>query len=259
MNLKNQIVKLEKISSIDIFYLFFSLAVLSRIICDYLLGRIGIHLGEIYPNRKLNSMTPPYALFTLYVEWTLAFFGAMLINIKPKRLAAVLLIISLSMSMSQMFQNQKTLMLIIAITIFVLPLNVKKNKSIWFLRFQLILLYLFSGVHKINENFLNGEALKVTFMYLKEIENNFFISQLLSFFLTPYPLIFLSWTAVILELSIPLVLIRKPKIGIVMVIFLHLSFNVLLKDILPFTLCTIALSFLFLDIPESKGYDQVSY
>ena len=135
MNFKNQIAKLLSIDVLKCFYLLYSLSLISRIVCDYYLNRIGIHSGEIYPNRKLNFETPPYSLTLLYFEWCLMLFGAILINTKFKRIASGVLIISLCMSISQMFQNQKILMLIVACAVFVMPLDLKNFKSIWFLKF----------------------------------------------------------------------------------------------------------------------------
>ena len=56
----------------------------------------------------------------------------------------------------------------------------------------------------------------------------------------------MSWISLIAELFVPLLLLKKPKWGIWVVVLMHTVFNLIMPDVMPFTLTMIALSLLFL-------------
>jgi hypothetical protein len=103
-----------------------------------------------------------------------------------------------------------------------------------------------------NKLFLSGKVLESVFLYLREAENNYLLKKIWDISLLPTSLISLAWITVFIELSLPLLLLKRPKSGIFLVIFFHVSLNLSMIDIMPFTLCTIALSFLFLLRPNNR-------
>ncbi|MFA6237385.1 MAG: hypothetical protein WC635_08680 [Bacteriovorax sp.] len=238
--------RIKRFEPIQTFYLLFSIAVIARVVCDINLNRIGIHAGDVFPIRKINNSTAPYSVYILYIEFALACIGAFILNFQRIRTGAVFIVISYLMGLSQMFQNQKLLILIISVSILITPLSRKSFWSIWFLRYQLITIYFMTALHKIFFNFSNGNALGKTFEYLITVENNEFLKKLLVFFSQDIYLSFFSYLTLILEIIIPFILIKKPKPGIILVFALHFSFNLLLKDILPFSIAMFSLSILFL-------------
>ena len=228
------------------FYFIFSLAILSRVVGDLLLNRHGIHAGEVFPSRHYFSFIPIYPVSVFYLELTLALAGAVLLNLKKIRLAGFLIVVAYLMGLSQMFQNQKTLILIIATTLLLNPLSQKDRSSIWFLRYQLILVYSISALQKVFSGFNAGSDLLLTAKYLLTIENNSMIKQLLISLQNPQVAAVFSIATVIIEFIIPVALIRKPKFGIALVVFLHFSMNLMMKDITAFSLTMLALSLTFL-------------
>ena len=243
--MKNLIANLKNIDPIKGFYILFSLAIFSRVVCDLLLNRIGIHNGEIFPERKIPFI-PIYPVIGLYVEWTLAIAGIFFISQKKIRIGSFLILISYLMRLTQLYQNQKILMTIIALSLTILPLNKKSPSSIIFLRYQLCIIYFVSSLHKIISGFLSGETLWTVFDYLQNIEKNLFVKSLYLYFRN-YPMcIAMSWISLIAELFVPLLLLKKPKWGIWVVVLMHTVFNLIMPDVMPFTLTMIALSLLFL-------------
>lgn len=229
-----------------IFYFIFSLAIISRVISDLLLNRQGIHSGEVFPSRQYFPSIPIYSVFVFYLELTLAFVGALLLNSKKVRTASLIIVIAYLMGLSQMFQNQKTLILIVASTLLIQPLSKNDRSSIWFLRYQLILVYSISALQKMFSGFNSGLDLLETTKYLLGLENNLFIKQLLTYLQDPRTAEVFSLSTIVVELLIPIALIKAPRLGVALVILLHLSMNLLMKDITPFSLTMLALSLTFL-------------
>ena len=104
-------------------------------------------------------------------------------------------------------------------------------------------------------NFENGSALSTTFHYLYSIEKKTLIQKLIQLMSQQDYVQFFSWLTLAFEFLIPIIIIKSPKTGIALVLILHLSFNLLMKDIFPFTTIMIALSLLFLinkDSPDAE-------
>lgn len=229
-----------------IFYLVFSLAIISRIISDILLNRQGIHAGAVFPSRHYFSAIPIYPVSIFYLELALALIGALLLNFQKIRFGSLLIAVAYLMGLSQMFQNQKTLILIIATTLLIQPLSRSERSSIWFLRYQLILVYSISALQKIFSGFNSGQDLIRTADYLLSIESNLFIKGLLVYLQNPLMAEVFSVSTVIIEIALPIILIKAPRVGIALVVLLHFSMNLLMKDITPFSLTMLALSLTFM-------------
>ena len=177
--MKNLSVILKKINPLSAFYALFSLAILSRVYCDIKLNRLGIHQGDIFPDRKMLFI-PLYSSTGLIIEWLLAVTGVVFIYKKKIRTASLLIIVSYLMGLTQLYQNQKSLILIIACSLLIQPLNKEVRASIWYLRYQLCLVYFISALHKFFNNFLTGKTLLTTLNYLVSIQENGFYKNLLS-------------------------------------------------------------------------------
>lgn len=225
------IVKYNQNKIIDLFYFTFSLAIIVRFINDiFNLNRWGIHSGTLFPYRHINLGLPLYSTNILIAEWTLGLLGAVLLITGKIRIAALLIFVSFALSLTQMFQNQKLLILIIA---FSLLLDSKKN-SVFFLKWQLILIYLFSSIHKINGQFVTGETMRLLFVDILKINFEY-----------TWPLKIFSWIIIGCELIIPVLLMKWPKIGIALVILFHGGMCLLMPDISSFSLAMISLALLF--------------
>lgn len=251
MSLRRPLVTFNKVSCLRAFYGFFAAALVSRVLSDIFdLQRWSIHQGDAFPFRHLLEAIPIYPVSILLIEWTLLLLGALFLLTKKTRLGALLSLLGLLMSLSQMFQNQKVLLLLVAFALSVGPSLEKmktdeKNDTSMFLRWQILLVYLFSAISKIFDQFPSGETLKMMDQTL--FSHQFAVNWIYSA---------VSVIVILTELFLPLLLWKKPKLGILAVFILHAGFAVFLSDIFPFSLAMISLSFLFLIPNGSRSPDQ---
>ncbi|WP_413612936.1 hypothetical protein [Bdellovibrio sp. HCB-110] len=248
---RHLLVILNRVSPLKLFYHFFGLALVARVVSDiFEVHRWSIHLGEIFPYRHLFEFIPLYSTSLLVVEWGLLLIGALLIFRGKNRWGSAFALVGLVMSLSQMFQNQKVLLTLVAFALTVGPrLNenalFKKNDTANFLKWQILLIYLISAVSKIFDQFQSGETLRIMSeqLLLQDIGSREIYSVG-------------AWLVILVELALPLLLLTRPRLGIAGVVLVHGGFSLFLSDIWPFSLAMIALSFLFLKSPDSKIPDQ---
>jgi hypothetical protein len=227
LNLKTTTAKLKS----NLFYFLISGAILARVYSDLAGGRFGIASGELFPYRHSYSFLPIYNQYFFILEIiVLSLGGFLILDFKNRKYGLILSTIVLFFSLMQMFQNQKVLLFIV---LFVLCLQyfVKDKKNIFdFLKWQLILVYMFTGLSKINSEFLNGEVLAV-------IMNGVITNQ--------FAIKIISVATVCTELILPLVLFLKPKLGFIVVVIFHLGLSLFMDNVLSFGLTSIALAWLF--------------
>ncbi len=221
-------------SNEKIFFGFISLAIVSRVFSDVVMDRWGIHAGLIYPIRHLDGV-PLYSDLFLALEWIITTSGAALIlSPKFRRLGLALALIGLLASWTQLFQNQKTLMIITILISFVKsPYDNRPAHRL--LEWQLILMYLFTALAKLNGEFVTGATLQTL------------LSDRLPVALPTSAYAALSWTTIALEFLIPVLLLKRNIVVLFAIFILHGLFAVTLDDIWPFTFITYALAILFFD------------
>ena len=216
----------------SVFFALLSFAIFSRVVTDISIGRWAIHAGELFPIRHLPSV-PVYSQVFLALEWLLSVVGAaMLFNPKLRRVGAALALIGIGASLTQLFQNQKTLIfLTLAILICANPYKSEPAKKL--LQWQLLLMYLFTALSKLNGEFLTGETLRALF------------AAQIALPLGPIVFKIISWITIGFEFLIPVLLLGRSLIGLALVVFIHLLFGIGLPDVWPFTFVTFALVVLF--------------
>lgn len=256
MNLKDLSALIKNCNWVKVFYYLFAFSVILKVIADFYLGRQGIHEGFLYPYRKPLPFRP-YPVSILYLEWLLAVSGSVLIAFNgKKRIGALLIFLSFVMSMSQMFQHQKVLFLVVSMVLSIEPINPKGSWSLWFLKCQLIIVYVSSALFKMNDAFLSGSDLKETLLYSSTLIS-FAPIQLLLVSLASAPIIqVLAILVVLAETLIPLLLLSYSFWGVVGVILLHGVLALFLSNVLPFSFLMMTLSLLFLvkiDNPKSSS------
>lgn len=251
MVLRHPLAILNRISPLKFFYSFFAMALVARVLSDvFEVHRWSIHQGNLFPYRHLLESIPLYSTSILVLEWGLLLIGAVLIFRGKIRWGSTLALVGLVMSLSQMFQNQKVLLAFMAFAIAAGPrldenTFFKKNDTANFLKWQILLIYLISAVSKIFDQFQSGETLRIMseHLFLRHTEGRdiYFMG---------------AWLVILVELTLPLLLLTRPRLGIAGVVLVHVSFSLFLSDIWPFSLAMIALSFLFLRRQNSKIPDQ---
>jgi hypothetical protein len=111
------------------------------------------------------------------------------------------------------------------------------------IRYQLLIVYLFSGVNKLTSHFYNGDTLaNLGAMNYEALLPNEYVRSILS------PTLSVSISCIILagELLMPIFLLRAPRVGLALVVLLHGGFSLLMPGIWPFTFIMVAMAFLFL-------------
>ncbi len=238
MSLKPMTAYLEK-NSLSLFYMFLGGAVLMRLVDDVLLGRWGIHAGELYPYRH-PGFFPLYGTTGLLLEWGFALTGGVLLFTAEKRKGAFFAAVAMTLSLSQMMQNQKILLWIV-LWIVALPANISARK---FLKWQIILVYLFSALSKIFGQFVSGETLRTIALHQVEMASGLQKSLWIPFTNSTFSL-WSSYLVIVLELLIPLLFFRKKEWAWIFVLALHGGFLVMMKDLSSFSFAMFALAALY--------------
>lgn len=234
-------IAVAKKSNLRFFYGFLALALISRVLSDiFVIHRWGIHGGELFPYRYGLIPVPLYPRWVLIIEWGMLIVGSAMVLLNRIRWGVALMALGLTMSLTQMFQNQKALILIVLLALNLELLSDKNQKEASvknFLQWQLILIYFFSAFHKILGPFAQGEVLQVMTEKILHLPINFNTSTFMV----------LSWVIIVAELVAPLLLFFRPRLGVILVVGLHVGRAAIMPDILAFSFVMIALSILFLD------------
>lgn len=217
---------LEK-NSLPLFYLFLAAAIFIRVVEDLFLNRWGIHSGMIFPYRHPNFF-PLYSSIFLILEWSFMIVGAVLLLTAKRRWGALVAALGMAMSLSQMLQNQKILMLLVLLIVAASPPE-NSAGSRWFLRWQIVLVYIFAALSKIFAEFSTGATL----------------AKISPVALTDSAYLIISWIVIAIELLIPFFLMKKREWAWLAIVILHGGFSLFMRDLAAFTLAIFALTALF--------------
>lgn len=235
----------------DWFYRLFGVALLTRVVEDQFNGRWSIHSGEMFPWRHMPAF-PLVPTSGLVLEWVvLAVCGVGLVSGRWRILWARVAFVALFLSLAQMFQNQKLLLWFISGALSLAP-PLPGGPVRWVLRWQLIVVYGFTAIHKLLQNFHDGDVIRGVATYLLEAGASGPRRLLLEGLSVPLISQFASVGALALELAIPLFLMTRPKVGLVCVIALHVSFSLAMPDLFAFGFAMTSLAFLFVDRVETR-------
>lgn len=217
---------LEK-NSLPLFYLFLAAAIFIRVVEDLFLNRWGIHSGAVFPYRHPNYF-PLYSNIFLIFEWSFLLAGAVLLLTSKRRWGALVAGLGMAMSITQMLQNQKILMLVVLLIVACVPPE-NSEGSRWFLRWQIVLVYIFAALSKIFAEFSTGMTL----------------AKISPVALTDSAYLVISWIVIAIELLIPFFLLKKREWAWLAVVVLHGGFSLFMRDLAAFTLTMFALTSLF--------------
>lgn len=224
------------------FYGFLSAALVSCVVEDVICGIWKIHTGQYFPWRHV-PIVPLYPAPVLLIEWGFLFLSAWMIALgKNRRLGSLIGAVTLLVSLTQRYSNHRSLIVIVLIY-----LAVSSAKHLRFayqmIRYQLILVYLFSALAKIDAGFLSGETLSAIGHNVRGamLPDSWVRAILMSSASRP-----LAWLTVVAELGMPILLLKAPMVGFGLVLLLHCSFSLMMPAIWPFTFVMIAMAALFL-------------
>lgn len=219
-------------------YRFLGLSLIARVLTDAQAGVWRVHTGELFPWRHL-PIVPLYPPLVLALEWlVLLGSGALLVALRWQKLALRLALLGTLMALSQRYANQMALTLIILLFCNLQPVRVEHaalgpHPQLGLVRLQLLVVYFFSALHKLQAGFWEGQAL-VNLLHVSPV-----VGQLLAF------------VTLLAELGLPAVfLLGWRKLGLLGVMGLHVGFMLALPGLLPFTLTLVALAWSWQRGPE---------
>ena len=231
-------------NSFECFYRFLSLTLCSCFIEDLACRVWFIHTGAYFPWRHLFHWIPLYPAPFLILEWACLLTSAFLI-LRPsqRRLGIYLASAVIFISLTQRFSNHRSLIFIVLFYLMLSPLTSLMN-TLKMIRYQFMIVYLFSAFNKINSGFLSGDSLLALGTSIRgSIIPQTWVQSVLSTSFSPA----LSWITVFAEIVIPFLIIKKPWLGMSVLVLLHLSFSMLMPGIWPVTFIMIAMGCLFFD------------
>jgi hypothetical protein len=220
----------------------------ARVGVDAARGVWRIHSGELFPWRHLPGV-PLYSTRWLLVEWAIS-LGAglgMLLGLRVPLAVGMALLASIA-GLSQRSSNQQALMLIVLTFLALNPngsgfADPRRSPNITLVKSQLAIVYLFSALNKILGGFLDGAALRSSLL-----DSAWLQAALLDNGTSWQPELWIALSSgvVLAELTLPLLLMRWPRLGVAGVALLHGGFAVVMPGVLPFGLLMLAMSLLFL-------------
>lgn len=219
----------------------FATAMALEVLTSVASGVRDVHRGMLYPYRHL-PIVPLYSERALMVEWaaTLLCAGAIASGRAPRityRATAIVLVLAVL----QRFSNHGALMAIVACFLALAPPDLEApsfdaapHPELGLCRAQLAIVYVASALNKVVHGFGDGHVLRVLVPSLGP--------------LAPA----LAWGVIAVELALPVLLVRRPRLGIVAVALLHAGFALVVPHVLSFGLTMVALSWLYLPPPAPQ-------
>lgn len=199
--------------SVRVFRILFGLALVANVITEALSGVWHVHDGTFYPWHHL-PFVGLYPAWALAVEWTITALAGVLFAMGHRhaaKLAAVVLLVGLS----QRYSNHAALLFLVALF---------STLDLGLVRAQILIVYGFGALNKIVHGFLSGDSL----MNLLGLPR-------------PYSIV-----VVAAEVMLPILLVMRPRIGLVGVVAMHLAFSVFMPGLSSFALCMIAMAVLWI-------------
>jgi hypothetical protein len=218
----------------------YGLALVVDVATELSAGVWGVHTGRLYPWRHLG-IVPLYPASVLAIEWALrAAAGAALLlgarRVKVVGAAARVAALVLFVAVLERYSNHGVLLFLIAFYLTLAPPDVtspafgeRDHPALGLVRAQLAIVYVFTAVNKLAHGFAGGGSL----------------ANLLGSAVPPGLTRPLSVIVVVTELALPLLLLRWPRVGVAVVVAMHLAFAALLPGVVSFGLAMTAMAVLY--------------
>ncbi len=225
--------RLER-GSVVWFFRLFGAALVANVATELGSGVWRVHAGELFPWRHL-PIVPLYPPAVLAVEWVVAAATGIALVVGAKRSIAIRIAAAVILvGLSQRYSNHGALLFLVALFVSLAPPDVtasdfetREHPSLMLVRAQLVIVYVFSAANKLAHPFASGAAL----------EHLLGISRA-----TARPL---AWIVIAAELALPVLLVTRPRLGIVAVAALHAIFAARMPGLWSFGLVMLAMAALF--------------
>lgn len=224
------------------FFRLLQLTLISFVIKEISTGIWHVHTRDYFPWRHAPffPLLPPIFLIA---EWCVLIFGAALFYFPMRRRhAAALTAVAMLLSLSQRFSNHAALVFLLMFYIAITP---RRHLQLAFkmIRYQLCIVYIFSALSKLNQQFYTGESLIALGKYGPAglLPKEWIVGH----FFQPWVALVACFVLAI-EFLIPIVLFKRPVVGVALVAFFHFGLALFMPGIWTFALTMFAMSILFL-------------
>jgi|CXWL01.1.fsa_nt_gi hypothetical protein len=216
----------------------FGAALIANVATEVTAGVWRVHTGELYPWRHL-PVFPLWPTWALALEWTVTASAgvALLLGVRTAIAARVAAIVTLA-SVIERYSNHGALLFLVSLYVSFAPpdldapsFEATAHPNLGLVRAQLVIVYVFSALNKIAHGFASGQSLVNLLGYSPGLAKA------------------ASLAVIAVELALPVVLLRSPRIGILGVVVLHLAFAATMPGLWSFALTMIAMAVLFLPPP----------
>ena len=208
--------------AIRAFQRIFGVALIVEVLTSLREGVWGVHTGALYPWHHLPFF-PLYPAWALAIEWAVTVTAGVLF-VMGHRHAAKLAAFALFAGLTQRYSNHAALLFLVAFFSSIDPKPAEVSPALGLVRAQILIVYLFGALNKVTHGFLSGASL----------------GNLLGLPRSA------SIAVVIAEIALPVLLVVRPRIALVGVVLMHLSFSFFMPGLLSFGLCMIAMAVLWL-------------
>ena len=226
----------------------YGLALVVDVATEIAAGVWHVHTGTFYPWRHLG-IVPLYPASVLAIEWTLRAGAGLALLAGARRVRVVsaavrVAALVLFVAVLERYSNHGVLLFLVAFFLTIAPPDVtspgfdaREHPALGLVRAQLVIVYAFSGINKVAHGFWSGRSLV----------------HLLGSALTPGAGTALSVVVIASELAIPLLLVRRARVGMAVVVAMHAAFALLVPGVISFGVAMTALALLFVDRPRARA------
>ncbi len=237
------------------FYRALGASLLACALDDLANGVWSIHTGRYRPWRSIYAGVPLFPAWTMAVIWAMLVASGLLValdsgyggtTVHRRRQAGLWLgLFAGLLDLSQGFSNHLFLILLILVYLLI-PLGsrpeIQVDDRLKLIRYQLVIVYLFSALNKIALGFLDGKSL---FNLGSLIHHSILPEALVRGILSSSAAQPLAWGVVAAELGLPVLLITLPRLALVLVIAFHTGITLMMPGVSPFLFVMTAMAFLF--------------
>lgn len=241
--------------SVNYFYKMLSITLVILIVEEIYARRWLLHEGILFPRFFLIRPIPFIAY--PFIEWFILFSCSIAIWIKKFRFFAIrIAFIILIPSTLMVFSNHKFLLLTILFFLSLYFQDAPEDENITcqdlpglaLVKMQLVIVYYITVAQKLSENFLSGETLKNTFIAITRMPEGGPLPQsVYHFFIqnNQYCSV-LAAVTIIAEISIPLILNKRPIVGLMLLLVFHTSLSLLMPGLWFFGCIMFSMGILYL-------------
>jgi hypothetical protein len=241
-------------SSVQAFYHLLGLAIVLCVGNDIMGGIWKIHSGEYYPwgHRPFFPLLPTSFLVA---KWLLmALSGGMFLFGWRIQWGKWVGFLGMLLDVSQQLHHHRFLILLVLFFLCI-PSRHQPQQGLRLIQYQLLIVYIFSVIHKLTSKFYDGQSL----VNLGAMDHEALLpKEWVRAVFSPTFSMPLSWSVIVLELAIPVLLLVRPKLGLGLAIPLHVTFSLFVPGVWPFTLIMIGMALLFLETPGQNILSQAN-